>query len=200
MSGMQSSGGSQRRPLVAVVGDAVVASGSEKDRLAEDIGRLLVDAECRVLTGGLGGVMEAALRGARASHRYSEGDTVAVLPGHDPREANQFADIVIASGLDHVRNSVVAHADAVIAVGGGAGTMSEICMAWIYRRLVVALRVDGWSGQIADQPVDRRRRYPELPDDRVYGAGDADEAVRLVREMLARYGGQHRGVRRRTVR
>lgn len=187
----------QRRPLVAVIGDAVVAPGSEKDRISEAIGRLLVDAGYRVLTGGLGGVMEAALRGARSSERYSEGDTVAVLPGHDPNEANPFADIVIASGLDHVRNSVVAHADAVIAVGGGAGTMSEICMAWIYRRLIVALQLDGWSGRIADQLVDGRSRYPELSDDRVYGARDAEEAVRLIRDLIGQYNGQHRGVRRR---
>lgn len=197
MTKLQSQGGAQRRPLVAVIGDAVVAPGSEKDRISEAIGRLLVDAGFRVLTGGLGGVMEAALRGARSSDRYSDGDTVAILPGHDPNEANPFADIVIASGLDHVRNSVVSHADALIAVGGGAGTMSEICMAWIYKRLIVALQLDGWSGRIADQPVDGRRRYPGLPDDRVYGARDADEAVRLIHDLIGQYNGQHRGVRRR---
>lgn len=134
----------KRRPLVAVIGDARVEPGGTKDRLAEEVGRLLVDAGFRVLTGGLGGVMEAACRGARSSSRYQSGDTVAVLPGHDPADANPFVDIVIPSGLDHVRNSIVVHADAVIAIGGGAGTMSEICLAWIYKRLIVALRVE-WS-------------------------------------------------------
>jgi uncharacterized protein (TIGR00725 family) len=177
----------ERRRLVAVIGDANVPVGSQKDLLAEEVGRLLVDAGFRVLTGGLGGVMEAACRGARSSSRYQSGDTVAVLPGHDPADANPFVDVVIPSGLDHVRNSIVAHADAVIAIGGGAGTMSEICLAWIYKRLIVALRVEGWSGRIADQRVDERVRYPDEPDDRVFGATSAVAATNLVSNLVGRY-------------
>jgi len=186
-----------RRRLIAVIGDAAVERGSVKERLAEEIGRSLVDAGHRVLTGGLGGIMVAAFRGARSSSRYQPGDTVAVLPGHDPADANEFADVVIASGLDHVRNSVVGHADAVVAIGGGAGTMSEICFAWMYKRLIVALRVDGWSGQIADRPVDQRVRYPAEKDDVVFGADSAADVIRIVAERLDRYSGRHRGVRRR---
>lgn len=188
-----------RRPLVAVIGDARVEPGGPKDLLAEAVGRLLVDAGYRVLTGGLGGVMESACRGARSSSRYQCGDTVAVLPGHDPGEANDFVDVSIASGLDHVRNSVVAHADAVIAIGGGAGTMSEICLAWIYKRLIVALRVDGWSGRIADQRVDDRVRYPSESDDRVHGVSTADAAVDLVTARIGHHKAQHRAVVRRDL-
>jgi uncharacterized protein (TIGR00725 family) len=187
----------ERRRLIAVIGDANVPPGLQKDLLAEEVGRLLVDAGFRVLTGGLGGVMEAACRGARSSSRYQSGDTVAVLPGHDPAEANAFVDVAIPSGLDHVRNSIVAHADAVIAIGGGAGTMSEICLAWIYKRLIVALRVEGWSGQIADQRVDERVRYPSEPLDRVLGASSAGEAVSMIVEGIGRFTSQHHGVRRR---
>ncbi|MCC6650161.1 MAG: TIGR00725 family protein [Candidatus Eisenbacteria bacterium] len=190
----------KRRPLVAVIGDARVEPGGTKDLLAEEVGRLLVDAGYRVLTGGLGGVMEAACRGARSSSRYQSGDTVAVLPGHDPGEANEFVDVAIASGLDHVRNSIVAHADAVIAIGGGAGTMSEICLAWIYKRLIVALRVEGWSGKIADQRVDERMRYPDEPDDRVFGATSAADAVRTVVDRVGRFTRQHGTIRRRGTR
>jgi hypothetical protein len=190
----------ERRRLVAVIGDANVQPGLPKYVLAEELGRLLVDAGFRVLTGGLGGVMEAACRGARSSSRYQPGDTVAVLPGHDPADANPFVDVVIPSGLDHVRNSIVAHADAVIAIGGGAGTMSEICLAWIYKRLVVALRVDGWSGKIADQRVDERVRYPDEPDDRVFGAASATDAVRTVVDRIVRFNGQHGTIRRRSPR
>lgn len=188
---------STRRPLIAVIGDAKLEPGSVKDKLAEDIGRALVDAGYRVLTGGLGGVMEAASRGARSSSKYRSGDTVGVVPGHDPGEANAFVDVVLASGLDHVRNSVVAHADAVIAVGGGAGTMSEICFAWIYKRLIIGMRVEGWSGRMADQRVDERTRYPNETDDRVFGADSVDDVVRILADRLARFADHHRGVRRR---
>ncbi len=188
---------STRRPLIAVIGDAKLKPGSVKDKLAEDIGRALVDAGYRVLTGGLGGVMEAASRGARSSSKYQPGDTVGVVPGHDPSEANKFVDVVLASGLDHVRNSVVAHADAVIAVGGGAGTMSEICFAWIFKRLIIGMRVEGWSGRMADQRVDERTRYPNEADDRVFGADSADDVVRILVNRLARFADHHRGVRRR---
>jgi uncharacterized protein (TIGR00725 family) len=188
---------STRRLLIAVIGDAKLEPGSVKDKLAEDIGRALVDAGYRVLTGGLGGVMEAASRGARSSSKYRSGDTVGVVPGHDPGEANAFVDVVLASGLDHVRNSVVAHADAVIAVGGGAGTMSEICFAWIYKRLIIGMRVEGWSGRMADQRVDERTRYPTEADDRIFGADSADDVVRILADRLARFADHHRGVRRR---
>ena len=197
MTGNPTSQTPARRRRVAVIGDANVPAGSQKDLLAEEVGRLLVDAGFRVLTGGHGGVMEAACRGARSSSRYQSGDTVAVLPGHDPADANPFVDVVIPSGLDHVRNSIVAHADAVIAIGGGAGTMSEICLAWIYKRLIVALCVPGWSGKVADQRVDERVRYPNEPDDRVFGATSAADAVRTVVERIGRYASQHHGVRRR---
>lgn len=196
MTGNSTSQAPARRRLVAVIGDANVPAGSQKGLLAEEVGRLLVDAGFRVLTGGLGGVMESACRGARSSTRYQSGDTVAVLPGHDPVEANEFVDVVIASGLDHVRNSIVAHADAVVAIGGGAGTMSEICLAWIYKRLIVALRVEGWSGKIADQRVDERVRYPNEPDDRVFGAGSASDATEMLRARIDSYTAQHHGVRR----
>ena len=200
MTGNSTSQASARRRLVAVIGDANVPAGSQKDLLAEEVGRLLVDAGFRVLTGGLGGVMEAACRGARSSSRYQSGDTVAVLPGHDPADANLFVDVVIPSGLDHVRNSIVAHADAVIAIGGGAGTLSEICLAWIYKRLIVALRVEGWSGKIADQRVDERVRYPNEPDDRVFGATSAADAVRTVVDRVGAFTRQHGTIRRRGTR
>ncbi len=190
----------ERRRIVAVIGDAGVQPGSPKYVLAEEIGRLLVDAGFRVMTGGLGGVMEAACRGARTSASYQSGDTIAILPGHDPAEANLFVDVALPTGLDHVRNSIVAHSDAVIAVGGGAGTMSEICLAWVHKRLIVALRVDGWSGRIADQRVDERIRYPSEPDDRVFGADSAVTAVQAVIDRIERFTGQHESIRRKSSR
>jgi len=180
--------------MIAVIGDARVEPGSEKDLLAEALGRALVDAGYRVVTGGLGGVMESACRGARQSARYAHGDTIGLLPGHNPADANPFVDIPIATGLDHARNSIVAHADAVIAVGGGAGTLAEMCFAWIYRRLVIGMTVSGWSGELAGRPLDTRTRYPDLPKDCVHPAKSAEQAVELLSRLLEHHARQHRGI------
>jgi uncharacterized protein (TIGR00725 family) len=138
-----------RRTLIAVIGDGDAAPGSTAYGLAEALGELLVDAGFGVVTGGLGGVMEAASRGARRANAYRPGAVVGLLPGHDVADANAFVDVALPTGLGHGRNLLVAHAAAVVAVGGGAGTLSEMAMAWIFGRLIVAFRVEGWSGRLA---------------------------------------------------
>lgn len=189
---------SARRKLVAVIGDARVPVGDAKDVLAEGVGRLVIDAGFRLVTGGLGGVMEAACRGARVSSCYQGGDIIGLLPGTDPDDANPFVDVAMTTGLDHARNILVAQADAVVAIGGGAGTMAELAFAWLMKRLVVALRVPGWSGKVADSRLDDRVRYPDLPDDCVFGADTAEEAVAIIRARIDGYRARHGKIRRRT--
>jgi hypothetical protein len=180
--------------LISVAGSAAFEPNDPREALAFEIGRGLVDAGFRVMTGGLGGVMEASMRGAHASAAYRDGDTVAVLPGHDPAAANPWADIVIASGLDLARNLLVASSDALIAIGGGAGTLMEISAAWQLRRPVIALEVSGWSGRLAGAPIDHRTRQPELPGDCVHAASSATEAIRLVERLIPLHPKRHRGV------
>jgi uncharacterized protein (TIGR00725 family) len=176
-----------RRPCIAVAGDGTVIDGSPQWCAAEELGAALIDGGFRIVTGGMGGVMEAACRGARRARAYREGDTIALLPGHDALAANAYADVVLPTGLAHARNVLVAHADALVAVGGGAGTLSEMAMAWIEGRLVVAFRLPGWSGKLADAPLDERRRFPDIPDDRVFGVDSARAAVDVLRERLGAY-------------
>jgi uncharacterized protein (TIGR00725 family) len=104
--------------MVAVIGDGGVAPGSSKYVLAREVGRILCERGFRIVTGGLGGVMEAASLGARESSAWTPGSVIALLPGFDPDQANPYADVVIPTGLDHLRNSLVAQADAVVAIGG----------------------------------------------------------------------------------
>jgi uncharacterized protein (TIGR00725 family) len=127
-----------RPPYVAVIGDGD-PRGPDAHRLlewAEEVGQLLARGGAAVITGGLGGVMRAASRGALGAG----GETIGLLPGADASEANEFVRTPIATGLGVMRNLVVVtSADAVVAVGGRHGTLSEIGLALRMGRHVVTL-------------------------------------------------------------
>jgi uncharacterized protein (TIGR00725 family) len=111
-------------PYVAVVG-AGDASNAELEA-AETVGRELARRGVVVVCGGLGGVMAAACRGAASAG----GLTVGILPGADRSAANEWVRVAIPTGLGEVRNALVVRAaDAVVAVGGAYGTLSEIALA-----------------------------------------------------------------------
>ncbi len=113
---------------------SVIGSGVEHEQRAEEIGRLLAERGCTVVCGGRGEVMAAAARGAKSAG----GTTIGILPGTDRRDANEWIDHVVVTGLGHVRNAVVAASgDAVVAVGGRYGTLTEIGFALILGRPVV---------------------------------------------------------------
>ena len=122
-----------RRPHVSVCGPGEATP--EEAALAEAVGRLLAERGCVVVCGGLGGAMEAACRGAKAAG----GTTIGILPGDDPRAANPWVDHPIPTGLGQARNVIVAASEAVIAVGGGFGTLSEIALALKLGKPVVGL-------------------------------------------------------------
>ena len=111
--------------------------------MAEEVGRLLARRGAVVVCGGLGGVMEAACRGASREG----GTTVGVLPGLDRGAANPFVSVAVATGLGEVRNALVVRAaDALIAVGGVYGTLSEIALALKAGKPVIGLgtwEIDG---------------------------------------------------------
>jgi uncharacterized protein (TIGR00725 family) len=93
---------------------------------AEEVGRLLAEAGAIVVTGGRTGVMEAASKGAREAG----GETLGILPGADRREANPWVSIAVPTGMGEARNALVVRAaDALVAVGGAWGTLSEIALA-----------------------------------------------------------------------
>jgi uncharacterized protein (TIGR00725 family) len=120
---------------VAVVG----AGGEVADdvlRAAEEVGAALARAGAVLVCGGLGGVMEAACRGARAEG----GVTLGILPGADRAAANAWVSVAVATGLGELRNGLVVRcADAVIAIGGEYGTLSEIALALKGGQRVVGL-------------------------------------------------------------
>ena len=115
---------------------SVIGSGVANEARAEEVGRLLAERGCTVVCGGRGEVMAAAARGAKSAG----GTTIGILPGRSREEANEWIDHVVVTGLGHARNAIVAASgDAVIAVGGSYGTLTEIAFAKIYGRPVVIL-------------------------------------------------------------
>ncbi|MDQ4144196.1 MAG: TIGR00725 family protein [Actinomycetota bacterium] len=108
---------------------AVIGAGVADELLsaqAEEVGRLLGQENVVLLSGGLGGVMEAACRGARSTG----GTTVALLPSIDRAHANQYVDVALPTGMGEMRNALIVRAaDVVIAIGGEYGTLSEVAFA-----------------------------------------------------------------------
>ena len=136
---------------VAVIGSSRCAPGSELPALAEAVGRGLAESGVTLVCGAGGGVMEAAARGAAGAG----GRVIGIVQGESVAAANPHCTEVVASGIGHARNlAVVASGEAVVAVGGEWGTLSEIGMARTIGRTVVALR--SWElsghGEMTDSP------------------------------------------------
>lgn len=151
---------------------AVVGAGSctePEAATAYAVGRGLAGRGFVVVTGGLGGVMAAACRGAHATG----GATVGLLPGTDRRDANPDVDVALPTGLGEMRNALVVRAaDVVIAIGGEHGTLSEVAFA--LKTGVPVVGIGTW-----DLTRDGR-------DDPIHQAADADEAVTLAVRLTAR--------------
>jgi uncharacterized protein (TIGR00725 family) len=142
------------KPVIAVIG----GRRAEKSLLAEaeEAGRLIAGKRAVLLCGGLGGVMEAASKGAQSAG----GLTVGILPQNDSKSANQYIDIPIATGLGIARNVIIARsADGLIAIGGEYGTLSEIAFALQMAKPVVGIRTWEIKGVIcvdnASEAVDK---------------------------------------------
>ena len=122
---------------------AVIGAGTCDDATAArayHVGRLLAERGCTVVTGGLGGVMEAASRGAAEAG----GRVLGLLPGPDAAAANPWVEIAVATGMGDARNAILANtAAAFVAVGGAHGTLSEIAFALKRGKRVVSL--DSWE-------------------------------------------------------
>jgi len=148
------------RPIqAAVIGDANPPLAIVK--LAEQVGRLLTRRGITVVSGGLGGVMEGVSRGAREAG----GCVVGIVPSNRLEEANPWCNVVVPTGMGHARNVLTALAgDFVIAIGGGAGTLSEICLAWIHGRPILTLQgTGGWADRLGATPLDQRGSSRIIP-------------------------------------
>lgn len=112
------------KPIIGVIGAS--QPSSEGLRVAEAVGREIASRGALLVCGGLGGVMEAAAKGAVEAG----GDVIGILPGPDKLSANPYVTIILPTNMGHARNVIIAHtADALIAVEGEYGTLSEAAIA-----------------------------------------------------------------------
>ncbi len=157
-----------RAPIIAVVGSALCSA--REMALAEAVGRALAEAGATLICGGGSGVMEAACRGAKKAN----GLTIGILPGFHAGDANPFVDIPIVTGLGEARNVIIVRtAQAVVAVGGEFGTLSEIAFALKLGRPVIGLET--WELAKAGQPCPA-----------IVRAHTPEEAVRLALRACGR--------------
>ncbi|MFQ5800555.1 MAG: TIGR00725 family protein [Candidatus Hydrothermarchaeales archaeon] len=109
----------------------------EEYHIAEQVGEEIAKAGHVLVCGGLGGVMEAAAKGARSQG----GLTVGILPGEIKEEANEYIDVRVVTAMSHARNAIITRtADVLITVGGGAGTLSEVALALKIGKPVVMVK------------------------------------------------------------
>jgi uncharacterized protein (TIGR00725 family) len=146
------------KAIIAVVGGRKVEGALLKE--AEEVGRLIAKKGATLVCGGLSGVMEAASKGAKSEG----GITLGILPQNDSKEANQYIDIPIATGLGIGRNVIIARtADALIAVGGEYGTLSEIAFALQIGKPVIGIKTWNIKGVIvAENAADAVNKAFEL--------------------------------------
>ncbi len=165
-----------KKRQILVIGHNDNGCTPEHEKLAYETGMEIAKSGSVLISGGLGGVMQAACHG---SHDAG-GIAVGIIPQDDPSLANEFCDIVIPTGMGLTRDFLNAlSADGIIIIGGGSGTLSEICAAYMHIKPMVAIRnLGGTAEQYIDQYLDHRKNI------RILGADSPKEAVKLILEKI----------------
>jgi hypothetical protein len=156
----------------------IAVIGNNKDctdiasKAAYEVGKEIARAGAVLVCGGLGGVMESACMGAKENG----GITIGIIPQEEFSYANQYCDVVVCTGIGYARDFIVASsADGIIAVGGGVGTLIELGVGYMKKKIIVAI---AGSGGVADMYggkfLDERQRVP------VTVAKDAKTAVKVI--------------------
>ena len=166
-----------RNLQVVVIGDA--NADKEKYDFCEALGKYLGENGHTVITGGRSGVMEAVSKGA---HMHGS-ITVGILPSGNLEDANPWCKVIIPTALGHGRNILTAlAADVVIAVGGRAGTLTELGFAWIYHKPIISVtKFGGWSKELSEKRIDDRRT------DNIIAVDSLDELKIQVERIADRF-------------
>jgi len=161
---------------ILVIGHNVEGCTPEHEKIAYQTGVEIAKSDSVLISGGLGGVMRAACHGAHDAG----GISVGIIPQDDSSIANEFCDIVIPTGMGLTRDFLTAlSADGIIIIGGGSGTLSEMCAAYMHKKPMVLIRN---TGGIAEQFVDKFLDHRE--NVRIIGVDSPKEAVKLILEKI----------------
>ena len=165
-----------KKRQILVIGNNTNGCTPKHEKIAYDIGSEIAKSKSVLINGGLGGVMEAASHGAHDAN----GLTVGIIPQDDASLANEFCDIVIPTGMGLTRDYLNAlSADGVIIVGGGSGTLSEVCASYMHKKPMVAIKnLQSSVDPYIDGYVDHRKNV------KIIGVDTAQEAVKTILELI----------------
>jgi len=149
-----------RKKIIGVIGPNKENCTEVIYNFGLELGKLIIDLNYLLSCGGKQGIMEAVCRGAHNSQNYTFGCTIGIIPEAEKSIANAWCDIVVPTGIGLARNQIVVNtADLLIAVAGGAGTLSEIAFAWqMNKQTICYTEFEGWSKRLAGYDLDNRNK------------------------------------------
>jgi len=165
-----------KKRQILIVGNNENGSTPELEKVAYETGLEVAKSDSVLITGGLGGVMRAACHGAKDAG----GITVGIIPQNDPSFANEYCDIVIPTGIGLARDFLNAlSADGVIIIGGGSGTLSETCAAYMHKKPIAAIKNTGGIAEVfTDKYLDHRQNV------KIVGVNSPKDAVKYILEKI----------------
>lgn len=169
----------KKKPLIGILGPNGDKCDAETYMFAFELGAQLAAKHLYLVSGGKLGIMEAAFKGVK-SISGSESLTIGIIPEEEKKWANDFCDVVIPTGIGTARNKIIINtSDILIAIGGGAGTLSEMAFAWQMNKPIIAYTgFDGWAKELAGKAIDERGGKL------VYSAKNINEIIELVHLLM----------------
>ncbi len=167
-----------KKHQILVIGHDEEGCTPVHEKMAYETGNEIAKSGAILITGGLGGVMKAASHGAHDAG----GLVIGIIPQNDASLANEYCDVVIPTGMGHTRDFLTAlSADGVIVIGGGSGTLTEICASYVHKKPIAALKKSGdVAEKYADQYLDHRNHV------KIVGVDSPKEAVKYILEQISK--------------
>lgn len=170
----------ESKPYIGIIGPNENNCSKEIYQFAVKLGKLLSDREINVVTGGKLGIMEAVLKGVKNGSSDKKPITIGIIQDDAKSKGNSYCDIVIPTGIGTARNKVLVNtSDIIIAIAGGAGTLSEIAFAWQMDKPIIAYTgFDGWAKKLAGTKIDQVSKYT------LHSADSLEQIMELLDKLI----------------